>query len=288
MAVDPEGHRALSGGADGSVCLWAIEGEALRPVAEARLAGAVAGVVLGAGEGAWVLDDRGEVSGLGPAGAPVSLARHEGGALALALDAGAGVLTTGGVDGVVRLWGESSGEAIGRLTGHEGPVAALVSAGGRAWSAGWDGTLRAWDLEARRAAGLWRLSGRELSALAWGAEGRRVLCGGHDGSLWLWRDAGGGSADVTALAPRPHGEWVRSLALSGDGRRGVAAAPGEGEVLFLDLAGAPAVHRCPQASPPSVLAFHPDGRRVVVGRFDGSLEVVEPEGEDAEGDARAR
>lgn len=278
----------LAGGQDGRVRRIAAGGEVQQL---GRLPGAVLALVPPGADGvAFALDDAGQLAAvtLGPQAAVTPRARHAGGALDLARSADGALLATAGCDGTIRLW-SPAGEERAALGGHEGPVAA-VRFGGEAtlWSLGWDGTLRRWQLRRKgervsaKQRGEARASAREGTALAVvpaQSEGdERVVSACFAGDVQVWRQENRALRGVTA-PQRPHGEWIRALAVSPDGALAVAAAPAEGALVVVDLARPEAAPRVlPQAQVPAAVAFGAEPGVVLVGRFDGTVGAVRVSG----------
>lgn len=279
------GAAAAPAGAGFVAVTVQLDGRVVRWKDGADLASEPAGKLEGAGQavawsaaGPFALDDAGAVYRVDGA-EPARLARHEGGALALA--ATASLLITGGCDGAIRLWSAQDGAPRGVLEGHQGPVAGLALAGDDLWSAGWDGTLRCWDLPEQKAGTSARgkpkgkpiaLGTRELTSLAAAPDGALLIAGGHDGGLHL---VDAKRRRATALPPRPHGEWVRAVAISPDGARAVAVLGAESALLHLDPAQPGRAVPVVDPRVPSVAVFAHDGR-LLGGRFDGSFGPVSP------------
>lgn len=264
---------------DGRVARWKGAADGLASEPAGKLEGAGQAVAWSAA-GPFALDDAGAVYRV-DGDAPARLARHEGGALALA--ATATLLATGGCDGAIRLWSAKDGASRGLLEGHQGPVAGLAVAGGELWSAGWDGTVRCWDLPEEKGGTTARgkpkgkplvLGPRELTSLAASPDGALVVVGGHDGGLHVVEAK---RRRAASLPPRPHGEWVRAVAVAPDGARAVAVLGAESALLHLDPAQPARAVAVADPRVPSVAVFGHDGQ-LLCGRFDGSFGPVTPPG----------
>lgn len=265
----------LCGRADGKV-LWlrGLTGDAELVQEEAgQLPGGVLGVALIAQDAGWAMDDMGALARVTRGSDLRVVARHAGGAQALALAPDAGHVASAGNDGVIRIW-DPAGAQVAELEGHEGPVSALAWTDAGLFSAGWDGTVRAWSAKNRRFKADGRptqLGPRELCAIAAGKDGA-VVTGGFEGSILLVDPA---RRKMSPWPARPNPELVRGLVASPDGTRVLAVIPGECAVVLLTLADQAAPLRWVQTlsdgKPPSTVAWLPDGKTALIGRFDGTL-----------------
>lgn len=275
LATDGEHPRAISGRADGRVVLHDLA--QATEVELGKLPGVVVGVVCGADGAVLALDDQGHLVLFPQGGEPRELGRHEPGALALAVSPDGETAATAGSDGWIRTWSVREGRELERWEAHEGPVAALAWGPERLWSAGWDRALRAWKVSSSgkgHAKGRWPAGPRELTALAVGPQGRRVLTACWDGSVQVWA-VKGRKATPTALHERAYAEFVRTLALDAAGARGVAVAPAEKLLLLFDPAQPAAPLRTlTQVPEPSAAVFVPGEDALLVGTFDGHVERV--------------
>nr|WP_237418397.1 hypothetical protein [Actinomadura rayongensis] len=121
---------------------------------------------------------------------------------------------------MVCTWDLISGDLVGEpLEGHDGEVWAIATAdvGGRAHAitAGYDATVRVWDLAAGREVG--RLVGHDgtVSAVVTAVIGGelRVVTGGSDGTVRLWEPGTGRQVGREWVFPAP----VHALTVAPDG-----------------------------------------------------------------------
>ena len=108
VAFSPDGTRIVSGGEDGTVRLWTLDGK--------------------------------------PAAKPFK--GHEGGVWSVAFSPDGTRIVSGGEDGTVRLWTLDGKPAAEPFKGHDGSVRSVAFSpdGTRIVSGGEDGTVRVWDI----------------------------------------------------------------------------------------------------------------------------------------------
>lgn len=142
--------------------------------------------------------------------------------------------------------------------------------GARLATAGFDGTVRFWDVEEGEPLGEAR-SGHEeeIWSVAYSSDGTTLASAGHEGTVRLWDAESGTPGDVLEA---PEGGLVASVALSPDGR--VLASAGEpGAIQLWDVQtreplGPPlAGHRNRVVG----LTFSPDGRTLASASYDGAI-----------------
>ncbi len=139
---------------------------------------------------------------------------------ALAFSPNGGRALTGCVDGSARLWDAATGRLVGTLAHAGGPVrAAAFSPDGRlAVTGGEDGAARLWDADSGGPHGPPLKHRYPLFAVTFSPDGRTLATGSGrtlygEGEAHLW--------DLYTGQPRcrlAHGNVVRCLALSGDGK----------------------------------------------------------------------
>ncbi len=274
-AVCTDGRKAVSGGDDRTVRVWALsEGDvvcvleghedgvsslAVSPVGELALSGSHDGTLR-----LWDLRARESLGVLG---------RHEGWVSCVAISADGRFALSGGDDRTLRLWDMKTGQSRGAIEGLRSGVRALaVSPGGNlALVSGDDAVAYLWDLES--SARLHALEGHEswISSVAISADGRYALSGGLDCTLRLWDLRSGSCVEVL----RGHEDWVRCVAISPDGR--FALSGGHDRTLRLwDLRTGECLHVMKGHDDwVGCVAWSPDGRYALSGGHDATLRLWE-------------
>ena len=148
LALSVDGSRVVTGGLDGSVCVWDVD----------------------SGETVSVLEG------------------HTSSVESVAVSVDGSRVVTGGLDGSVRVWDVDSGETVSVLEGHTSSARSVAVSvdGSRVVTGGWDGSVRVWDVDSGETVSV--LEGHTSSArsVAVSVDGSRVVTGGKDGSVRVW------------------------------------------------------------------------------------------------------
>jgi WD40 repeat protein len=196
---------------------------------------------------------------------------HTGAVKAVACDPKAGLIASGGQDGMVFVWDPRSGARRHTLRGHGGPVHALAFSpdGTLLASAGQDGTVRVWDIVKGEQRLVYKGHDGAVHAVAFSPDGLRVASGGEDG-VRVWdvktgterRQYSGHGQRVLAVAFSPDGTLVASAARAVDNRS---------ELHLWEGATGKERLRLPVRTAENVrLAFRPDGL-LVAAAGDGEV-----------------
>ncbi len=210
-------------------------------------------------------------------------------------------VAAGDVTGSIHLWDlQDLNTAPRLLSGHEGPVFALAfGADDRTlYSAGADGTLRAWSwhqADTRPDAGADAVQGKVITgkvimgdtstvpgerqsplyALALAPDGSRLAAAGEDGTVGLWQI---GAAPADGLTLSGHTGAVNTLAFSPDGQQ-LASAGNDGSVRIWSsedgeqLAVLAAGEGSALANFINLVIYSPDGKWLASGGSDGSVRL---------------
>lgn len=184
-------------------------------------------------------------------------------------------LATASYDRRVALWDLEHGEPVRSLKDHTDAVYAVTfSPDGRLLaSAGADRTVKLWDVATGRRLMSFSDATAELYAVAFGHGGETVLAGGVDRSIHSWRV--GAKEDHAVHSVFAHDAAILRLVVSAD-RRTLVSCGEDRDVRTWDLPDlTPRTALSEQPDWPQGLALSPDGGRIAVGRYDGSLAVYD-------------
>ena len=178
----------------------------------------------------------------------------------------------GSDDGSISIWDLERRCALGKLGEHGAHVYAIRTLpDGNVISASFDGTVRIWDVGARR-----EKVRLEVGALVFSVStdraGELAVTTGRDGEVWLWDLA---RAEVVRRFEGHRGERHVYATLTTD-ERYVVSGGEDGTLRCWSTGGGPAVCSfVPRDCPVSCVEAAGDGR-VAVGWGDGMLSLVDP------------
>jgi WD40 repeat protein len=177
--------------------------------------------------------------------------------------------------GEVRLLDPMTGEERALFSGHSGCILCLAfSPDGRLLaSAGFDGTIKVWEVEAAREAFTLPGHAKAVTSLAFSPDGRLLASGGFDTVVKVW--------DVRARAEArslPAAGMVSGVAFNPEGDRLAACGYYTSGVQVWETAtGRQVLTLKGHAGYVTAVAFSPDGKRVVTAGEDNTLRLWETE-----------
>ena len=188
----------------------------------------------------------------------------------LAFCPGEHVLALGDSRGGVSVWDIDTQEKRFAVTGHRGPVAAVLFGSDRKTliSAGRDGFVRFWNIESGKKVTEFRHPDG-IQAVALSADGRTLVSGGWEGRLRVWDTES--HTQIAVLTN--HTAWISSVVLSPDGKM-LASASADHTLRLWDTSSWQELdvlrgHHDEVAS----LAFSPDGLLLLSGAKDGEVKA---------------
>jgi WD40 repeat protein len=177
----------------------------------------------------------------------------------------------------VRVWDTQTWKEEFALRAHTEAVSGLAwSADGRRLAAACGGALRVWnsqtgkeELTLRTHAPALNVSTWSVSAVSWSPDGRRLLCGGGDGSARVW-DAKSGKEEL--ILRGLHGD-VAQVSWNPDGTRLAGASSQETVCVWDAQTGKEAAFLEGHTGLVSNVVWSPDGRRLASSSGDGTVRI---------------
>ncbi|MBL8850951.1 MAG: protein kinase [Planctomycetaceae bacterium] len=233
-ALSPDGLRAATCGADGTIRMW--------------------DAATGVEQRVWP-----NGAGLSPAGVP-----YDENCVMFSPDGA--WLATAGEDGGVRLWSVADGTRVAMTPTHPAEATCRFSPDGR-WLAGaWaNGHVHVWDMATHGLKSQFLVECDRLCALCFTRSGDEIITGDLDGIVTVWDSQTG-----ELRREFPSHDSPRALSVSPDGER-VAVAGTDDIVRIHRLADGFLIATCPGDGGYRALEHSPDGAHLAVTGNDGCV-----------------
>ncbi|BBD60727.1 WD-40 repeat-containing protein [Nostoc sp. HK-01] len=273
VAISSDSKTIVSGGKDGTVRLWGINGQPLAEPFKGHQ-GVVDSVAISS-DGKTIVSggDDGTVRLWGINGQPLAepFKGHQGVVFSVAISSDGKTIVSGGQDGTVRLWDRNGQPLAEPFKADQSFVrsVAISSDGKTIVSGGQDGTVRLWDRNGQPLAEPFKGHQGFVRSVAISSDGKTIVSGGDDGTLRLW-DRNGQPLAEPFKADQGS---VFSVAISSDGKT-IVSGGDDGTVRLWDRNGQPLAEpfKADQGSVDSV-AISSDGKTIVIGEEDGTLRL---------------
>jgi WD40 repeat protein len=195
-------------------------------------------------------------------------------------------LASASYDRLIKIWDAASGREITTLKEHNDAVysIAFLPDGRQLVSAAGDRTVKIWDVATGRRVFTMSDATDALYAVAVHPRGSEIAAGGADRMIRTWSWTGdpsilGGRTATLRRSTFAHGDSVLRLAYAADGKTLVST--GADRMIKVWDAETLRERVALELQPDWVmdLALSPDGKRLVVGRYDGTLGIYDLTGE---------
>uniref|UniRef100_A0A8J7A9C3 Caspase family protein n=1 Tax=Desmonostoc muscorum LEGE 12446 TaxID=1828758 RepID=A0A8J7A9C3_DESMC len=271
VAISTDGQTIASGGNDGTVRLWNLQGHPLAEpfrghkdyVRSVAISTDGRTIVSGGNDGTvrlWNLQGH-------PLAEP--FCGHEGDVWSVAISKDGQTIVSGGRDGTVRLWNLQGHPLAEPFRGHENYVmsVAISTDGQTIVSGGSDDTVRLWNLQGHPLAEPLLAHAGGVNSVAISTDGQTIVSGGNDRTVRLWNLQGHPLTEPF----RGHEDYVRSVAISTDGQT-IVSGGRDGTMRLWNLQGHPLTEPLGgHENYVKSVAISTDGQTIVSGGDDGTV-----------------
>jgi len=268
VSFSPDGKTIASGGADGTLKLWSLDGRLLHIFKKHEYGGVLSvsfspdGKTIASGGDdktlkLWSLDGR----------LLHTFKGHENSVWSVSFSPDGKTLASGSDDNTLKLW-SLDGRLLHTFKGHENVVRSVsFSPDGKTLASGsWDNTLKLWSLDGRLLH-TFKGHGDSVSSMSFSPDGKTLASGSDDGTLELW------SLDGRNLHTfKGHENSVWSVSFSPDGK--TLASGSEDKTLKLWSLDGRNLHTFKgHESSVSSVSFSPDGKTLASGSWDKTIKL---------------
>jgi tricorn protease-like protein len=206
----------------------------------------------------------------------LSIRGHRDNIFALAFSPDGTKLATCSYDRQIKLWDAITGKEIQTLKDHTDAVFSVVFSpdGKRLASASADRTVKIWDVGTGRRIYTLSDSLDGVNTVAFHPSGKFLAAAGADRAIRIWELGENDGRQIKSQIA--HEDAVIQIAFSPDGKT-LASSAADRRVKIWDFSKLEEISSTePQSDWGFALSFSPDGGRLVIGRYDGTLVFYDP------------